>query len=139
MNDKQSCQCEKCRECCTRDPGWFLPEEIKPAADFLKLSEEDFRKQYCTEHQVEGTIVLAPKRKPLVSRLSARASCAQSSWSVLTKPIAAAHSPHSGCIFFRENKCSIHPVKPYECRKVFGCEGPRRHTRIRELIVRRWS
>ena len=25
------------------------------------------------------------------------------------------------CVFLKEGRCIIHPVKPYECRKVFAC------------------
>lgn len=44
------------------------------------------------------------------------------------------------CIFLDERGfCKIHPARPYECRKVFGCEPASRHRRIREIIARRWK
>lgn len=87
-----------------------MSEEIEPAATFLGLSVETFTAQYLAQHPTAHGTAFAPRQKP--------------------------RSPE--CIFFLNGRCQIHPVKPYECRKVFGCEAGRRHTRIRELVARRW-
>lgn len=111
MSKRQGCSCEKCRECCEREPGWFVPEEIGPAARFLKLSEKEFIAQYCEGHEEDGVLALSPRRKP----------------------------GKKACIFLgRDGLCEIHEVKPYECRKVFGCQGESRHRRLREIIKRMW-
>ena len=108
---KRECDCEKCRECCTREPGWFLPEEIPETARYLGLSEAIFIETYCQKHPLENAIALSPK-----------------------------HHPHStACIFFEGGKCRIHPVKPFECAKVFACEPERRHRRTRALVARKWQ
>lgn len=109
MSKRAGCDCKKCRELCRHEPGWFMPEEIGPAADFFGLGEREFIKKYLIEHIVEGVSALAPKME------------------------------HGACVFLKEGLCSIHPVKPYECRKVYGCEGPRRHKRIREIILKKWK
>lgn len=109
---KQGCSCEKCRECCRREPGWFLPEEIEPAATFLKLDRETFVARFCAEHIEDGVLALSPAVKPGTTE----------------------------CIFYdRNGLCAIHPVKPHECRKVMGCEGPGRHKRLREIIRKQWA
>jgi len=106
-----SCTCLKCKECCTREPGWFMPDEIATAAAFFKLSESEFIKQYCKEHIEDNTYALSPAQKPNSTE----------------------------CIFLNdEEECSVHEVKPYECRKVFGCEGVNRHKKMRDIIKKRW-
>lgn len=108
MSKKEGCDCQKCRECCRREAGWFLPDEIGFAAVYLGLTEKEFTEKYLEEHEQDGVLTLAPR---------------------MTK---------SGCIFLKNGLCSIHPVKPYECRKVYGCQPERRHKRIRESIIKRW-
>lgn len=110
MKKRDGCQCEACKECCSREPGWFVPGEIPVAAKFLEISEKEFLTRYTAKHPVEGGIALAPKQKA-----------------------------SGACIFFVKGLCSIHNVKPFECRAVFGCDSPRRHTRIRARIAKEWS
>ena len=106
------CSCELCKECCEREPGWFMPEEIKAAANFMKLSEEEFIKKYCEEHFGDGATALSPARKP----------------------------GKKSCIFLTKEKlCAIHDAKPFECKKVFACQGERRHQKIREQIKNAWA
>jgi len=81
------------------------------AANFLKIPEKDFIQQYCVEHFEDDVYALSPKTKPKSTE----------------------------CIFLDEGGlCDIHDVKPYECRKVYGCEGASRHRRMREIIKRMW-
>lgn len=86
-----------------------MPEEISVAAEYLGLLEKNFVADYLDEHDQDGIIVLSPK---------------------MTK---------MGCIFLENGLCKIHPVKPYECRKVYGCQHGRRHKRIREIILKKWG
>ncbi|MBI4211508.1 MAG: YkgJ family cysteine cluster protein [Deltaproteobacteria bacterium] len=111
MKLKEGCDCEKCRECCTREPGWFVPQEISIAATALGLSDKEYVATYCQEHEIDGVTALSPKQKPR----------------------------STACVFFEKGKCTIHNVKPYECRKVYGCEADRRHRRTRELVTRYWK
>ncbi len=109
---KEGCSCPECIDCCQRDPGWFLPDEIPIAAAFMNLAEAEFVEQFCQEHRDDNVIVLAPKQKPGTTE----------------------------CIFLdRDGMCQIHAVKPHECRKVFGCGPEARHRRIREIIRRQWK
>ncbi len=89
-----------------------MPEEVAVAAQFLHLTETDFISRFCEEHIEDDLRAISPARK----------------------------SEKTECIFLNEKGlCDIHPVKPYECRKVFGCQGPSRHRRMREMIKRRWG
>lgn len=109
---RHGCPCEKCRECCEREPGWFLPEEIQAAAAYLNLGENEFVQKFCTEHIEANVMALSPATKKGSSK----------------------------CVFLnRLGLCEIHPAKPYECRKVYGCEGPSRHRKIRERIKKEWK
>lgn len=108
---KQGCSCEKCQECCKREPGWFLPEEVEQAALSLRLRSNEFILKFCKEHVADEIVTLSPATKPNTTE----------------------------CVFFnRDGLCDIHEVKPYECRKVMGCERPGRNSRLRELILRKW-
>ncbi len=111
MSKRDGCSCERCQECCRREPGWFVPEEIAPAAKHLGLTERNFISCLCEEHTEDGVRAFSPGRKP----------------------------GKTECVFLnRDGLCEIHEVKPYECRKVFGCQGPSRHRRLREIIRRMW-
>jgi len=112
MSSKRTgCSCEACKECCRREPGWFVPEELPIAAKYLGLSEQEFISRLCEEHIEDDVRAFSPARKP----------------------------GRTECVFLsRDGLCEIHEVKPYECRKVFGCEGPSRHRRLREIIRRMW-
>lgn len=107
----EGCTCEKCQECCRREPGWFIPEEVPQAAKYLGVNEKEFIKKFCVEHYEDNIYALSPTTKPKSTE----------------------------CIFLNlEGLCDIQPVKPYECRKIYGCEGPHRHRRMREIIKRMW-
>ena len=88
-----------------------MPEEIEYAARFMGLSKEAFIDQYCETHNFGNALPLSPKRKPNKKE----------------------------CIFLEKGLCKIHDVKPFECKKVFGCEATRRHKRIREIIAKSWE
>lgn len=112
MSKKDGCSCERCTECCRREPGWFVPDEIGPAARYLGVSERDFIARFCEEHLEDDIYAVSPARKP----------------------------GKTECVFLTsKGLCEIHPVKPYECRKVYGCHGPSRHRRMREIIKGMWK
>jgi Fe-S-cluster containining protein len=108
VTKREGCDCPECQECCEREAGWFMPDEIATAAEFLGISEREFVADYLEEHLFNGAVVLSPKMRK------------------------------GGCLFLEKGLCRIHPVKPYECRKVYGCQGGRRHKRIREIIAKKW-
>lgn len=112
QSKRTGCSCEKCKECCTREPGWFIPEEVPLVAKFLNLPEHIFINRYCVEHFEDNVYTISPKTKDASDE----------------------------CVFLNDKGlCDIHPVKPYECRKVYGCGGISRHRRIREIIKRMWK
>lgn len=109
---RHGCACPACQECCRREPGWFVPQEVPQAAAYLNLAEQEFIAEYCAGHESGGAIALSPAQKP----------------------------GRGECVFLtKDGLCQIHEVKPFECRKVFGCEAASRHRRIREIIAEMWK
>lgn len=46
--------------------------------------------------------------------------------------------PHGTCVFLKEGKCSIHAVKPHECRE-YDCKAPDKLVAIRHrAVVNAW-
>lgn len=107
---RQGCDCAKCQALCKSEPGWFMPEEIPAAAALLNVSIEEFTAQYLQPHAVDDGLITMYSPRQRVDK---------------------------SCVFFKGGKCSIHEAKPFECRKVFGCEAERRHSKIRDEMVKR--
>lgn len=111
LKKKAGCDCQECKELCANEPGWFLPGEVDDAAFFLGMSKDEFIENFCDQHIYCDAIILSPKKK----------------------------TGSKECIFLKKGLCSIHEVKPFECRKVYGCEEQRKHSRIREIIGKHWK
>ena len=85
-------KCVKCNNCCNYGSGFLLKEDIKNMAGFLKITEEELKQKFLEEGERFNTRLMRPK------------SVKQG-------------KPYGICIFFNTKKgCTIHPVKPTECR-----------------------
>lgn len=102
LNDVIECSCRDCASACYKKPGWFLPEEIKPAADLLGLTEEQFFHRYLSVDYFglpnEFLFVLSP--------------ATENSQPGEMFPF----DPTGMCIFLKNGKCGIHAAKPFECK-----------------------
>ena len=100
------CSCKNCQNACRRKPGWFKPGEAEKVASFLGLSlEELFKKSLAIDYWVEtNTFILAPATKSETGGLPGNV------YSYFGK---------GECVFFKNGLCSIHDVKPFECRELF--------------------
>ena len=99
----EDCDCSTCQEACTTKPGWFLPDQVPALLDFLgKPLEEMLGVELSFDYWMEddgNTYVLAPN---IVGNAND------------TYP----YEPDGRCVFFTdEGRCSIHDVKPFECRE----------------------
>ena len=149
---KSSCTCKECVGYCERDPGWFRPKEIPLLSEFLDLPIAKTFKQFLiadfwiTEplniyvltpvkdleylvsfgHPLMREVITTQKEhNKLMGRDCDRAgSCA--SWGY-----AFIHAP---CIFLKDNRCTIYPVRPFECAVASHGNSQNR----RELISREW-
>ncbi len=115
------CVCELCISCCKRAPGWFAPEEAEKVATYLRLDFDLFVKTYLIkDYWVGGPFVWAPRI------VGADTDRDIASWNYGT------------CVFLTdEDRCMIHPVKPYECRKSLACSPKGRF--LRKEIAELWK
>lgn len=102
----EDCSCDECVGYCER-PGWFLPDEVRVAAEYLGLSLREMFERYLVvdwwgggsdiDHHVG---ILAPGKPSETGRVA-----------------SIGFVRGEGCVFLNEDgKCSIHAVKPHECR-----------------------
>ena len=93
------CQCDSCNHGCKFGSGSLAEGDSKRIAEFLKISEEELKKDFLEESELFNKKVL----KPRLLRGNGKA--------------------HGKCIFYDDNKgCAIHEVKPLECRTSMGCK-----------------
>lgn len=124
------CTCDKCVRACSHTPGWFRPGEAERAAKFLKMPMRRFFKKYLgvnwyTWKRNRPVFVLAP--------------------AITT--MDAGHefpgNPKGQCVFLKDRRCLIHPVKPHDCRAFLVCEDSddekARWQKDREQTVKLWS
>lgn len=100
-----SCSCESCVEKCSNKPGWFKPGEAEKVAEFLEISLQELFDKFLVAD-------IAGKNRGNIRVLSP---------GVVGKPTGRDHTPGnwiSGqCVFLKDgSRCSIHEVKPHECR-----------------------
>ena len=121
----QDCECSSCRGACESKPGWFMPGEAEKAAEHLgvslkelfdnSLSVDWWEKDAELDHDV---FVLSP-----------------AVWGGSPGEEFDA-DPKGVCVFFKEGRCSIHEVKPFECRQLLHTDSPEmvsaRHRSVRD-------
>lgn len=130
----ESCTCQKCKDCCWHNPGWFATiDEVEGAAKILGKTVEEFCKEYLIREWWSGddekTEIPVPRRN--MTRKTELAKKYSKYW--VDEEIkndkgfiraSWGHNLMSGytCIFLTENNlCSIHESKPMECKETFGC------------------
>lgn len=82
-------KCNKCGSCCRYGTGFLAPGDLKKISERLGIPEEDVKKKYLDEAEHFNKKMLRPKTKG---------------------------KPFGECVFLKDNLCSIHPVKPLQCR-----------------------
>ena len=118
---KKSCTCEECQAQCSFKPGWFLSGEIEKVATFFTMSLHDiFRRYFAVDwwEDDEPTFVVSP--------------------AITTSPAGKEFpsDPRGICVFFVQGKCSIHAVKPFECKESLHNSDPgKRH----EIVADAWK
>lgn len=102
---QQSGTCSRCRAACAEKPGWFLPGEAEKAAEHLGLTMKEFFDRHLAVDwwvtDEDDIFLLSPavKGAPTGTEFPG--------------------DPHGTCVFFVNGQCSIHAVKPYECRDMW--------------------
>jgi Fe-S-cluster containining protein len=115
MGTPESCTCAECKRACERKPGWFLPGEVEAVAEHLgitlaelftsKLAVDWWEDTGDDERITHDIFVLAP--------------------AITTSPPGTEYpgNPEGRCVFYVEGRCTIHPVKPFECRAAFHTDN----------------
>jgi Fe-S-cluster containining protein len=85
-------ECQRKNNCCKFGSGCLVGNDLKNIAKFLKIKEKQLKEKYLKEFERFHTTLWRPKLKKTQGK------------------------PYGQCIFFDNNGCSIHPVKPLECR-----------------------
>ncbi len=120
----QECKCIKCADSCTYKPGWFLPDEIREAAEYLSLSEKEFFDKYLGvdwyENSSDDTFVLAPAIIEMYPGEEYPAN------------------PRGQCVFFNNGLCDIHSVKPYECKESYHTDTDKLLKRKHLSVAQAW-
>lgn len=95
-----NCSCSDCQGACQNKPGWFKPGEAEKAADFMGMDLKNFfnKKLGVDWYENPDIFLLAPAMKNM------------------TPGEMYPGKPHGECVFYRDGKCEIHPVKPHQCR-----------------------
>jgi len=105
------CSCDECVSACQRKPGWFAPGEAERAAEFLGVPWEQFRKRLILDFwdAWEPIYVYSPRQVGV-----------DDDREVMQWSSAFATAP---CVFLSKGRCTIHPVKPLECKRAFPCRA----------------
>ena len=101
-NDRLSCDCNICKNACKTKPGWFKPGEAEKVAEYLNIPMLDLFNNYLAVDWFSGE---GENYYPLSP--SAKTNLPGEMWP---------YNPRGECIFYKQGKCSIHPVAPFECR-----------------------
>ena len=99
--NKMECQCPKCKSACNYKPGWFAPGEVEKVAEYKKISLKELFDQYLGVdwwEKLSGNIYLLA---PAITEMNTGEQYPQ--------------DPKGKCIFYKNELCEIHPVKPFEC------------------------
>lgn len=128
--------CDHCSFCCNR-PGWFAPGEAQATAKALGIPWEEFRDNYLIIDSFldNDTVIYAwcPAKVflPTGEAVEATGRPVSSTWQI----------PQIGqmCIFWKDFRCSIHEVKPRECKE-YECwnPDPRKSTALHGRMVTMW-
>lgn len=110
----RECTCEKCVDACKNCSGVFAPGEAEKAAEYLKIPFEEFKEMLVLNYhrdRYEDPMFWQP-RKVGWDHLVDDEGVTSDAWTGV----------RGACVFLKDDRCSIHAVKPYECRESLLCE-----------------
>ena len=93
------CRCNECNHGCKFGSGSLVEDDSKKIAAFLGISEESLKKGFLEEIELLNKKMLKPKL------------------------VRDGNKPYGQCVFFDDEKgCTIHEVKPLECKTSINCK-----------------
>lgn len=124
--NKESCTCDQCKASCISEPEWFWPGEAENAASHCGLSLSVFFREYLMvdRHTYRGKLVLG--LAPLILGHQPGTLCSVGA--------------HGRCVFLTDaDLCSVHPVKPFECREYLHTDTKKQTRERTEEVVAAWA
>ncbi len=100
--EKIECKCDGCKNACKYRPGWFLPNQVNSLLGYfnVKTIEELLKTGKVAIDWWEGDdpdiLILAPNI-------------------INNTEIYYPADPRNRCVFYNNELCDIHKIKPYEC------------------------
>lgn len=92
------CRCTACMQQCTYGSGFATDDELQKIAKHLGISENDLKEKLFEKRTLLNTTLHRPKTK-------------------------TPEKPFGECIFFdKKQGCTIHEVKPLQCKLAMGCK-----------------
>ena len=92
------CKCHACSHPCTMGSGFLAHSDLTPIAKFLGLTEKELKENHLEEVEMFNKTFFRPK----LHRKDGK--------------------PYGKCTFYDNLKgCTIHPVKPLQCKTSMGC------------------
>ncbi len=104
---KDSCTCKTCEGACKSKPGWFKFGEAEKAAEYLGLTLKEFFDKHLMVDFWKGDDASSGQDTFLLSPAVVGG----------TPGKMFSMNPRGVCTFLQEGLCSIHPVKPFECKQ----------------------
>lgn len=117
------CECEKCQRACQRKPGWFKPGEAEKVAEFLGMPFSELYETKLVKDFWED---------------DSRVYLLSPAWEGSLPGQVAPENPEGQCIFYLDGLCSIHSVKPFECREYDHTKSSMQCLTVHEDIANSW-
>lgn len=125
-----SCDCKDCRAACLNSPGWFMPGGVKALANHLNLDIKTLFQKYLAV----GVTAMpdGSQRHGVMPHKMRDGKKPGSVWTLseLAQP--------GRCIFFDRGKCTIYPVRPYECARMIHNQKSM-SVKLRHHIIKAWT
>src|SRR6185503_136477 len=120
----RDCKCTDCRAACEQKPGWFAFGEAELVAKHLEMSLKDlFTKYLMVDWWVDepNVFLLSPAIKGY------------------TPGSEFPGNPRGQCVSYKNKECSIHAVKPKECREALGCDPATYENGLHASVKDTWN
>jgi Fe-S-cluster containining protein len=93
------CSCSACNHGCKFGSGSLLDSDVGKIAEFLGVSDKKLKEEHLEEKELFNKKVLRPRL------------------------VKEGGNSYGRCTFFNDKKgCTIHDVKPFECKTSMGCK-----------------
>jgi Fe-S-cluster containining protein len=122
--------------CCENNPGWFAPGEMEKAAEHMGMDPGDFFNKYIVLNAVK---LPNEPGQPVVeafvpTKVDEKGEPLEGAGRRSSRVYQYMKGP---CVFYKNQRCAIHPARPLECRKYF-CEQDDKLNITHEEIGKLW-